>query len=334
MSREVRLAARPQGMPTPSDFTLAETPNPTPDEGQVLVRNLYFSVDPYMRGRMNDVTTYVEPYQVGRPLDGRCVGRVLESLHPDFAPGDLVRSFLGWREQYAAPPEALEKLDSAHPHPSHYLSALGGTGLTAYVGLVGLCEPQPGETVFVSSAAGAVGSVAGQIARVKGCRVVGSAGSDDKVRIAREEFRFHDAFNYKTTDPGAALAALAPDGIDVYFDNVGGRHLEAALDALNDFGRIAACGAISAYNAADLPPGPRNLANIVRKRLRLQGFIVRDHLDRQPAFEADMRRWMADGDIVVRETLVDGIENAVQAFIGLFRGDNVGKMLVRLPDAS
>ena len=332
MSREVHLRNRPQALPQPSDFALVEVPDPTPDDRQILVRNLWMSVDPYMRGRMRDVTSYAEPWRLNAVADGRAVGRVLESRHPDFAPGDLVRSLLGWREIFVAAPDLLEKLDLHYPHPQHYLSALGGTGLTAYIGLLDLCDPQPGETVFVSGAAGAVGSIAGQLARIRGCRVIGSAGSDDKVALLTDDLAFDAAFNYKTTDLGDALTDLAPDGIDIYFDNVGGRHLEAALEAMNDFGRIAACGMISGYNNAQPAPGPNNLGNIVGKRLRLQGFIVRDHLDRRPAFEAEMKAWIAGGEVHVRETVVEGLDNAVDAFIGLFSGRNTGKMIVRLAD--
>ncbi len=330
MPREIHLVNRPEGVPQPSDFALVRAPDPDPGEGDVVVANLWMSVDPYMRGRMRDAKSYAAPWQLNHVCDGRAVGRVLDSRHPGFAPGDLVRSLFGWREIFAAPGDTLEKLDAAYPHAQHYLSALGGTGLTAYIGLLDLCDPQAGETVFVSGAAGAVGSVAGQIARIRGCRVVGSAGSDAKVSLLTEEFGFDAGFNYKRDDPMDALADLAPDGVDVYFDNVGGRHLEAALDHLNNFGRICACGSISRYNDAAPAPGPPNLFQVVPKRLQMRGFIVTDHLDRLPQFESDMKGWIASGELRVRETVVDGLENAVEAFLGLFRGENTGKMLVRL----
>ncbi|PZC44961.1 MAG: hypothetical protein DK306_001654 [Chloroflexi bacterium] len=330
MPREIRLLNRPHALPQPSDFGLVRAPDPQTADGDVVVGNLWMSVDPYMRGRMRDAQSYADPWPLNHVCDGRAVGRVLDSRHPDFAAGDLVRSGLGWREIFAAPGAALEKLDAAYPHPQHYLSALGGTGLTAYVGLLDLCDPQPGQTVFVSGAAGAVGSIAGQLARIRGCRVIGSAGSDAKVALLTNDFRFDAAFNYKTQDPMDALAAIAPDGIDIYFDNVGGRHLEAAIESLNDFGRIAACGSISRYNDATPAAGPANLFQIVPKRLTMRGFIVSDHRDRQPQFETDMKAWIASGEMQVKETVVDGIENAVPAFIGLFSGQNTGKMLVRL----
>ena len=330
MPREIHLLNRPDGLPQPSDFGLVRAPAPDPQDGDVVVGNLWMSVDPYMRGRMRDAKSYADPWQLNHVCDGRAVGRVLDSRHPHFVAGDLVRSGLGWREIFAAPGAALEKLDADYPHPQHYLSALGGTGLTAYVGLLDLCDPQPGETVFVSGAAGAVGSVAGQLARSRGCRVIGSAGSDAKVDLCTGAFRFDAAFNYKTLDPMDALAELAPDGVDIYFDNVGGRHLESALEHMRDFGRIAACGSISRYNEAQPTPGPANLFQIVPKRITMRGYIVSDHRDRQPQFEDDMKGWIASGEMQVKETVVDGLESAVEAFIGLFRGDNVGKMLVRL----
>ena len=330
MPREIHLRNRPEGVPQPSDFALVRAPDPDPGDGDVVVANLWMSVDPYMRGRMRDAKSYASPWRLNHVCDGRAVGRVLDSRHPGFAPGDLVRSLFGWREIFAAPGDALEKLDAAYPHSQHYLSALGGTGLTAYIGLLDLCDPQPGETVFVSGAAGAVGSVAGQIARIRGCRVIGSAGSDEKVALLGDEFGFDAGFNYKRQDPMDALADLAPDGVDVYFDNVGGRHLEAALEHMNNFGHISACGSISRYNDAEPAPGPANIFQVVPKRLQMRGFIVTDHLDRLPEFEADVKGWIASGELRVRETVVDGLENAVEAFLGLFRGENTGKMLVRL----
>ena len=330
MPREIHLLNRPEGTPQPSDFGLVRAPDPDAGEGDVVVGNLWMSVDPYMRGRMRDAKSYAAPWRLNAVCDGRAVGRVLDSRHPGFAPGDLVRSLFGWREIFAAPGDALEKLDGAYPQPQHYLSVLGGTGLTAYIGLLDLCDPQRGETVFVSGAAGAVGSVAGQIARIRGCRVIGSAGSDAKVALLSEEFGFDAGFNYKRQDPMDALPALAPEGVDVYFDNVGGRHLEAALEQMNNFGRIAACGSISRYNDTTPAPGPANIGQVVPKRLQMRGFVVTDHLQRLPQFEADMKGWIASGDMRVRETVVDGLENAVEAFLGLFRGENTGKMLVRL----
>ena len=278
-SREVRLAARPVGWPVESDFELVETPLSEPGEGEVLVRNVYMSVDPYMRGRMVDRRSYVPPFQLGEPLAGGAVGQVLASRHPGFAEGDCVSGMQGWRECFAAPGGNLRKIDPKPAPLSYHLGVLGMPGLTAYVGLHDIGKPKAGETVFVSAATGAVGSVVGQLARIRGCRTVGSAGSDTKVKVLLEELGFDAAFNYRTADLDEALAQACPDGIDVYFDNVGGDQLDAALDRMNPFGRIAACGMISTYNAETPPPGPRNQIYLVGKRITMQGFIVADPAD-------------------------------------------------------
>jgi hypothetical protein len=327
VTRQVVLAARPQGTPKESDFELRETDEPPLGEGDVLVRNVFVSVDPYMRGRMTGVRTYVGPYEVGGPIDGGAVGRVVESRHDGFAEGDWVLSMLGWRERGVAEGDRLRKLDPSLAPPSTALGVLGMPGLTAWVGLVEVGRVQQGETMYVSGAAGAVGSIAAQIAKLKGLRVVGSAGSAEKVEWLRS--LGVEAFDYHETPAKEALA----DGIDVYFDNVGGEQLEAALGALRPFGRVIACGAISRYNDERPEPGPRNIAFVVSKRLRLQGFIVTDHLARFPEFAAEVGPWVRDGRIEYRETVLEGIENLPTAFAGLFRGDNVGKMLVRVgPD--
>jgi len=324
-SREIRLAARPRGAPVPEDFALAEVELDDPAEGQVLIRNRFMSVDPYMRPRMNDVKSYVPPFQLGEPLDGGAVGRVEASRHPDWPEGAWVLHRLGWREWALTDGRGLRAVDPALAPVSTALGVLGMPGLTAYVGLLDIGAVAEGETVFVSGAAGAVGSVAGQIAKLRGCRVVGSAGSAEKVAWLRE-LGYDEVFDYHDTDARVALA----DGIDVYFDNVGGPTLEAAIGALRMRGRVVACGSISAYNATETPPGPRNLFLVVTRRLRVQGFIVSDHADRLPAFLADMGSWVRDGAVRYRETVVDGIENAPAAFIGMLAGENVGKMLVRV----
>ena len=326
MSREVVLAARPQGMPQESDFELRDVPDDSPGDGEASVRNVFVSVDPYMRGRMTGVRSYVAPFAVGDAIEGGAVGRVVESSYEGLAPGDWVASMLGWREQGVAAGAQLRKLDESVAPPSTALGVLGMPGLTAWVGLVDIGGVQEGETIYVSGAAGAVGSTAAQIAKLKGLRVIGSAGSDEKVEWLRS--LGVEAFNYRETRAKDALA----DGIDVYFDNVGGEQLEAALGALRPFGRVIACGAISRYNDERPQPGPRNLGFVVTKRLRLQGFIVRDHSDRFGEFAREVGPWLRDGKIAYRETIVDGIENIPAAFAGLFRGDNVGKMLVRVAD--
>ncbi len=327
MTREVALAARPRGLPQESDFELRDAPEPELRAGDVRVRNVFVSVDPYMRSRMTGIRTYVPGYDVGDVVDGGAVGRVVESRDDRFAEGDWVLSTLGWREGGVADGDRLRKLDPGLAPPSTALGVLGMPGLTAWVGLVDIGDAKEGETLYVSGAAGAVGSVAAQIAGLKGLRVLGSAGSEEKVEWLRS--LGIEAFDYRTTPAKEALA----DGIDLYFDNVGGEQLESAIFALRPFGRVIACGAISRYNDERPEPGPRNLGLVVTRRLRVQGFIVLDHFDRYAAFLAEVGPWVRDGKIACRETFVDGIENVPAAFAGLFRGDNVGKMLVRVgPD--
>jgi NADPH-dependent curcumin reductase CurA len=327
VSREVVLTAHPKGEPQESDFEVREAADAEPGDGEVLVRNIFVSVDPYMRGRMTGIKTYVAPFEVGGPIDGGAVGRVVTSKHDGFAEGDWVNSMLGWRERGIAAGDRLRKLDPSLAPPSTSLGVLGMTGLTAWVGLVEIGRVKEGETIFVSGAAGAVGSTAVQIAKLKGLRVIGSAGSDEKVEWLRS--LGVEAFNYKETPAKEALA----DGIDVYFDNVGGDQLEASLGGLRPFGRVIACGAISRYNDQAPSPGPRNFAFVVSKRLRIEGFIVSDHSARFPDFAAEVGPWVAEGKLVYRETVLEGIENVPAAFAGLFRGDNTGKMLVRVgPD--
>jgi hypothetical protein len=329
-AREIRLASRPHGWPTEDTFAFADVELPAPGPGELLVRNTFMSVDPYMRGRMNDVKSYVPPYEVGKALEGGAVGEVLESGVEGVAPGTLVLHNAGWRShalvsQYT-PLEPVEGVS-----PSHFLGALGMTALTAYVGLLDVAAFEPGDAVFVSGAAGAVGSIVGQIARLKGAsRVVGSAGSAAKVAHLTDRLGFDAAFNYRDGKVRDLLAAAAPDGIDVYFDNVGGDHLEAAIGALHRNGRVAACGSISSYNEKELPPGPRNLHLVVVNRLSLRGFIVLDHHDRFPAMIEEVGRWLATGELVAEETFADGLDNAPAAFLGMLRGENTGKMVVRL----
>jgi NADPH-dependent curcumin reductase CurA len=327
--REIRLAARPVGEPKPTDFALAEVDVPAPADGDLVVRNLVMSVDPYMRGRMNDVKSYAPPFQVGEAMQGGAVGEVVESMSDTHQVGDLVLHMLGWRD-YAVGPAASFRRVEDRGSPSYHLGVLGMPGLTAYAGLFGVAGMTEGETVFVSGAAGAVGSLVGQFAKLRGGTVVGSAGSPDKVRWLVEELGFDAAFNYKDAPVLDQLRTFAPEGIDVYFDNVGGDHLEAAIHVLKVHGRAAICGMISQYNSTEPAPGPRNLGMLVSKRLRLQGFLVGDHTGLVPDFTREVGGWLADGRIVVRETFVDGLENAPEAFLGLLRGDNTGKMVVRI----
>lgn len=331
INREWHLLSRPVGWPKPEDFALVETEVPTPGEGQVLVRNTYLSVDPYMRGRMSAAKSYAEPYRLGAAMLGGAVGEVIASNADGIAVGDHVLHYLGWREYAAVDAAQAVKVDPEAAPLSAYLGVLGMTGLTAYAGLLRTASFKEGDAVFVSGAAGAVGSQVGQLARLKGAsRVVGSAGSDDKVRLLVEEYGFDAAFNYRNGPVAEQLRTAAPDGIDVYFDNVGGEHLEAAVGALNLRGRIAICGMISVYNNTEPAPGPRNLARLIQTRGRIEGFLVGDHYDLQPQFVREVGPWVAAGQLKYRETVVQGIENNLEAFLGVLRGDNTGKMLVKL----
>jgi NADPH-dependent curcumin reductase CurA len=333
-SREVRLKKRPVGLPSESDFELVQVPVLEPGAGEVLVRNIYMSVDPYMRSRMVDRKSYVPPFQLGQPLTGGCIGQVIRSENSSFQVGDYALGMLGWREWYVSDGSGLNRIDPNLAPIQSYLGTVGMPGMTAYVGLLDIGQLKEGDTVFVSAASGAVGSTACQIAKIKGCRVVGSAGSDEKVAWLLNEAGIDAAFNYKKVDDlTAELSRHCPSGIDVCFENVGGEHLSAALAHMNNLGRVVLCGAISQYNATEPQPGPSNLFVAITRRLTLKGFIVTDHYDRLPQFYADMGKWIAQGKITWKETILDGIENAPKAFIGLFKGENFGKMLVKIgPD--
>ncbi|MFG3493985.1 NADP-dependent oxidoreductase [Streptomyces sp. NPDC047928] len=329
--REWHLVARPHGWPKPEDFALREVPVAAPGEGRILVRNLHFSVDPYMRGRMNDVKSYVAPFALDRPMDGGAVGEVIASGAEGFAVGDHVLHGLGWREYADLDAKHATKVDASLAPLSAYLGVLGMTGLTAYAGLFETASFKEGDTVFVSGAAGAVGSQVGQLARLRGAsRVIGSAGSDEKVELLTGKYGFDAAFNYKNGPVAEQLKAAAPDGVDVYFDNVGGEHLEAAISRMNVHGRIAICGMIAGYNDTEPAPGPRNMAMIIGKRLRLEGLMVRDHAALQPRFVQDVAGWLRSGELTYDETVVEGVENGVEAFLGMLRGENTGKMIVSL----
>ena len=329
-SKSVVLAQRPIGMPKPSDFNIIEEDLADPGPGEIQVKNLSMSVDPYMRGRMVDRKSYVPPFQIGEVLTGGCIGQVVESNSPDFAVGDHVNSMYGWREAYTAPAKGIEKLGALSAAPSAYLGAIGMPGMTAYVGLLEVGALKEGETVFVSGAAGAVGSIVGQIAKLKGARVLGSAGTQDKVDLLTSELGFDYAFNYKDGSILEHLREGAPDGLDVYFDNVGAEHLEAAITHMRPFGRIPLCGAIAQYNDTEPRPGPNNLTLAIGLGLTLRGFIV-SHFNHLAAdFRSDMEAWVASGDLTIKETVHEGIEQAPEAFIGLFTGTNIGKMVVNL----
>ncbi|MDH6236401.1 NADP-dependent oxidoreductase [Cryobacterium sp. CG_9.6] len=330
-STQIQLAARPTGWPTSDDFRTVQTELPALAAGQVLVANEFISVDPYMRGRMNDAKSYAAPYALDETMTGGAVGRVVASLSDTIAVGDVVVHQFGWRDLVQEDASGFRVVPELPGVPlSAYLGVLGMTALTAYVGLLDVAGFKSGDTVFVSGAAGAVGSMVGQIARLKGAkRVIGSAGSAEKVALLTEKYGFDAAFNYKDGNISKQLAAAAPEGIDVYFDNVGGEHLEAALARFNAGGRAALCGAISVYNNTEASAGPRNLANMIGRGLTLKGFIVGNYLQHFPAFSTDMAGWLASGEVVFDETVVDGVDHAVDAFLGLMRGENTGKMVVR-----
>ena len=328
-SREIRLASRPNGVPTASNFTLAETTLEPLQDQQVLVRNLFMSVDPYMRGRMNERQSYVPPFEIGKVLEGGAVGEIIESRSGELTVGDIVTSKYGWREAFIAAPKELHAVNKDVQPRSVYLGTLGMTGMTAWAGLT-MVEVKAGDVIYISGAAGAVGNMAGQLAKLRGCRVIGSAGSEEKVKRLLDECGFDAAFNYKTGPVLDQLKLAAPDGIDVYFDNVGGESLEAALSALRVHGRIIACGGISGYNEEKPKPGPSNLFNMTTKRLTMKGLIVGDWLNRQSEFEKEVGGHFQARKLKSMETVVDGLDQAVAAFIGLFDGKNGGKMVVKL----
>jgi NADPH-dependent curcumin reductase CurA len=330
ISRELRLKSQPTGMPTADNFELVSVGLPDPAPGEVQVRNLWMTVDPYMRVRMNEARSYMPPFQIGEAMQGGAIGEVVVSNAPNLKAGDLVTSFLGWREGFNAPADGVAKLDTHGLPPQAFLGVAGMPGLTAYAGLLRVAALKPGDVVFVSAAAGAVGQVVCQIAKLKGHTVIGSAGGAEKVAFLKEIGVDH-VIDYKAVPNLAeALIAAAPDGIDVYFENVGGEHLEAALAAAKPFARFALCGMISQYNATDAGAGTRGLIQVVAKSLRLEGFLVRHHADLQPVFIKELSDWVGEGKIKWRETVEYGIESAPSAFFKLFKGENLGKMLVKL----
>lgn len=330
-SREWHLLSRPVGWPEPGDFDLVEAEIRQPGPGEILVRNAYLSVDPYMRGRMSAAKSYAAPYELNKPMLGGAVGEVVASNTEGVAVGDHVLHFGGWREYATVDGEKAVKVDPDAAPLSTYLGVLGMTGLTAYAGLLRVASFKEGDSVFVSGAAGAVGSQVGQLAKLKGAsRVIGSAGSDEKVELLKEEYGFDAAFNYKNGSVYEQLKEAAPDGVDVYFDNVGGDHLEAAVGRLNLGGRIAVCGMISSYNNTEPAPGPKNLMRLIATRGRIEGFLVGDHYDLQPQFVQEVGPWVRSGELKYRETVVEGVENTLEAFLGVLRGDNTGKMIVKL----
>ena len=330
-NRQVLLKRRPNGMPVAEDFDLVDAPLPEPVEGQVLLRGIYLSLDPYMRGRISGQRSYAKPTEIGEVIEGRVVGQVMRSRHADFRDGDYAFGGYGWQTHSAVNGSALTKLDPAAAPASTALGILGMPALTAYAGLKTIGQPKSGETVVISAASGAVGAVAGQLAKREGCRVVGIAGGSDKCRYVTDELGFDACLDHRAADLGAALDAACPKGIDVYFENVGGAVQRAVYPRLNDFGRMIMCGMIAEYNDVEPRPGP-SLVAAVRKRLKIQGFIVSDHAHLRPEYLAMAAPLVRSGALKYREDIIEGIDNAPTAFIGLLQGKNFGKLIVKLGD--
>ena len=332
-NRQIVLSARPSGMPKEGDFRLVEAPVPRPGPGEALVRTLYLSVDPYMRGRMRPNGSYARGLDIGEVMTGGIVGRVVESNDPRVGSGEIVEAMLGWQDYATAPAKHLRRIDPGAGPISTALYVLGMPGLTAYFGLLDICRPQPGETVVVSGAAGAVGSLVGQIAKIKRCRAIGIAGGDEKIRFVTQDLGFDAAFNYKTTpDYAAKLRELCPTGIDVYFDNVGGPITDAVMSLINTRARVAVCGQISQYNEEKPDVGPRWMGQLVAKQAKVEGFLVLQYADR---FEEGLRQlgtWLREGRIKYREDVMVGLENAPRAFIRMLEGENIGKQLVKIAE--
>jgi NADPH-dependent curcumin reductase CurA len=333
-NRQILLASRPTGEPTQGNFRLVESEVPRPGPGQMLLRSIYLSLDPYMRGRMNAAKSYAPPVEIGQVMEGRAVAEVVESNLPAWQPGDIVFAPLGWQEFALSDGQAVRKLDPALRPLSYALGILGMPGMTAYTGLLNIGQPKPGETLVVAAASGAVGSLVGQIGRIKGCRVIGIAGGPEKCRFVKEELGFDECLDHRQPDLAGRLAAACPQGIDIYFENVGGAVFDAALPLLNNFARIPVCGLIAHYNATDLPAGPDRvplvMQQILIKRLTFRGFIVWDFASQMPQFLADMSTWLREGRLKYKEDLTDGLENAPRELIGLLRGQNFGKKIIRV----
>ncbi len=336
MNRRIVLAARPSGLPKAADFRLEETPIPQPADGEILLRIQYLSLDPYMRGRMNDAKSYAKPTAIGQEMEGGTVATVLESRHPDYKAGETVLSYSGWQSHAVAKPAELRKLDPKAAPVTTALGVLGMPGFTAYSGLLTIGQPKPGETVVVAAASGPVGSAVGQIAKIKGARAIGIAGGPEKCAFVLNELGFDAALDHKAADFPAQLAKACPKGIDVYFENVGGHVWDAVFPLLNDFSRIPVCGLIAQYNDGDVFPGPDRFPVVMRqvlsKRLNIRGFIQRDFPEQRPAFYKEMAQWIREGRVKYREDIVDGLENAPEAFIGMLKGKNFGKLVVRVAD--
>ncbi|MCJ2121620.1 NADP-dependent oxidoreductase [Methylobacterium sp. J-077] len=335
VNRRIVLASRPHGEPKPENFRLEEVPVPEIGPGQILLRTRWLSLDPYMRGRMSDAKSYATPVQIGEPITAEVVGEVIASKNSDIPVGDLRTAFAGWQTYCVTDGQGTRRVDPDAAPPSTAVGVLGMPGMTAYTGLLNIGRPKPGETVVVAAAAGPVGSLVGQIAKLKGARAVGIAGGPDKCRYLTEELGFDAAVDHRGSDLPGALAAACPKGIDVYFENVGGAVFSAVMPLLNSFARIPVCGLVSAYNATETPPGPDRLPGLMRSvltnRLHIQGFIVWDFADQAETFRQEVGAWIREGKVRYREDVVEGLENAPDAFIGLLKGRNFGKLVVHIP---
>ncbi|AYN69802.1 NADP-dependent oxidoreductase [Euzebyella marina] len=331
MNNVINLVNRPTGKPQLSDFKFTEEPQPKIEDGEILLQSKYISVDPYLRGRMNDEESYIPPFELNAPMESTVVAEVMDSKNSNFAKGDFVFGMLKWKEFQTSAGTGLNKVDPKKASLSAYLGILGLTGLTAYISLEKIADLKEGETLLVSGASGAVGSTVGQIGKIKGCRVVGIAGSDEKLDLMKDKFGFDEGINYKKTDDMiAAVAEACPNGVDVYYDNVGGEILDAALNNINKNGRVINCGAISLYNAKQTPTGPRHEGILVKKTVLMQGFLVRDHAKEFGNAIQQLAQWLQEGKITHEETIVEGFENIPQAFLDIFEGKNKGKMVVKI----
>lgn len=328
-TKQIVLASRPKGLPTLDNFRFENIELPKMQDGEVFLKGLYYSVDPYMRGRMNDAKSYTPPFQIDQCIEGGVAAKVLESRSGNFKTGDIVLGWLPWREHLIASEKGLQKIDSTIAPASYYLGILGMTGLTAYFGLMDIGKPKSGETVMVSGAAGAVGMAVGQIAKIQGCRVIGIAGSDEKIKLLKEEFGFDEAINYKTTsDMKKTIAALCPNGVDIYFDNVGGEISDAVISNINFHARIPLCGQISLYNSSETPMGPRLQPMLLTRSVLMQGFIISNYQSRFSEGIQHLAQWLKEGKLKFKETIVHGFDHLPTALLDLFKGVNTGKMIV------
>lgn len=331
MNKAILLNSRPDGKPNHSNFNFIEEEMPQAQNGEILLKPIFVSVDPYLRGRMSEAKSYIPPFELNKPIHSGIIAEVIDSKHENFKTGDFVSGILDWKEYQVSNTKGLMKIDKKANELSAYLGVLGLTGLTAYLGLTQIAKPQSGETMVVSGAAGAVGSIVGQIGKILGCKVIGLAGTDDKVKLLESQFGFDKAINYKTTtDIKSAIRAAAPEGVDIYFDNVGGEISDAVLANINNFARIPVCGAISLYNVTEEPTGPRIQPILVKNSVLMQGFIVSNYADKFPEALKQLSEWLQEGKLTYIETVVNGFDQIPQAFIDLFEGKNKGKMIVKI----